>query len=116
MIAEEPAQNKGCSIHPCNRAVTTRRGERAEFTFSVSPLLHTNRCPPCPDEYRYENLANISRAVGKNNKGDVETRVDSSARGVDMSRVSGGGVDERSASGWRCKQSHFMSAGVHGMA
>lgn len=57
----------------------------------MSPLQHTNRVPSCSDEYWYENLANISRAVGKNNKGGVETRA---ARGVDMltDGDSGGGV------------------------
>lgn len=60
----------------------------------MSLLLHTNRVPSCSDEYRYENLANISKAVGKNNKGDVETRVESGARGVDMLTDSGGVVPE----------------------
>lgn len=62
----------------------------------MSLLLHTNRVPSCSDEYRYENLANISKAVGKNNKGDVETRVESEsgARGVDMLTDSGGVVPE----------------------
>lgn len=75
------------------------RAERAEFTFSVSLLLHTNRVPSCSDEYRYENLANISRAVGKNNKGDVGTRAESGARGVDMLTDSGGVVRRELMSG-----------------
>lgn len=58
----------------------------------MSLLLHTNRVPSCSDEYRYENLANISKAVGKNNKGDVETRVESES--VDMLTDSGGVVPE----------------------